>query len=99
MPGKKKLEEEFTEIKKEEVEKEIVKAKDENKRLKHLFLKQKLKRIRLDVYYTLIISLLCGFMLWAWQPELFSIYRALALGIGWMLLFNELQLHKMFKKE
>jgi len=48
--------------------------------------------------YLIILALILGFILWAWKPELFSYPKALALGLAWYMLFEELQLHNMFKK-
>ncbi len=99
MPGKKNLEEEYQKIEKEEVEDKIEKAKAENKHLKKLIINRQIKQLRYDVLYIIIISIVLGFILWAWKPSQFSYTKALALGLAWYLLFDELKLHKMFKKE
>ena len=99
MPGKKKLEEEYQELDKEEVEDKIEKAKAENKQLKKKAIKRQIKQLRYDILYIIIISIVFGFILWAWKPQHFSYARALALGLAWYLLFDELKLHKMLKKE
>ena len=48
--------------------------------------------------YLAIISVCLGFVLWAWFPSEFSFFRSLALGIIFIILFSELNLHKMFQR-
>ena len=99
MPGKKRLQEEYEDIDKEDIKKEIKKAEDSIKKQKKALLNFQLKKFRNDILYTLILSSILGYILWAWKPEMFTFWKALALGLGWFLLFEELLLHKMFKRE
>ncbi len=98
MPGKKKLEEDYQKISAEEIQEEIKKEEKKIEEKKHLLLKLRLRRFRNDFFYLIILSLILGYILWTWKPELFSYTKALALGLAWYVLFEELQLHKMFKK-
>ncbi len=98
MPGKRKLEEEYQKIAKEEIEEEIKKEEKKKESIKHELLKFRLRKFKNDLLFLLILTLILGFILWSWKPELFSYTKALALGLAWYLIFEELQLHKMFKK-
>ena len=99
MPKERKLEEDYKKLDKEDIEKEKEDIEKKIKDKKHQLLKFRLTKIRYDIYYTLVVSIILGFILWAWEPLLFSAWKALALGLAWFLLFEELHLHKMFKKE
>ncbi len=99
MPGPKKLQEEFEKYTKEEKKAKADDSKRKAEEAKQRFFKAKWKSFRTDIYYMLVISVVLGFILWAWKPEMFTFYRALALGLAWMMLFGELQLHKIFRKE
>ncbi len=99
MPAKKKLQEEFEKIKKEDIKEEIKKTEKRIADNKKKVVKLQLKQLRNDIVYVFIISTILGFILWAWKPLIFSYWKSLAAGTLWYLLFEELKLHKMFKKE
>ena len=99
MPRENKLEEEYKEIKKEEIDKEKKDIKKKIDKRKKLLLKLRLIKFRNDIIYIALLTIILGFILWAWKPQWFGYFRSLALGFAWYLLFEELHLHKMFKKE
>ncbi len=98
MPGKKKLDEEYQKISKEEIQEEIKKEEKKKVTMQHELLKFRLRKFKSDLLFLFIMTLILGFILWSWKPELFSYTKALALGLAWYLIFEELQLHRMFKK-
>lgn len=99
MPGKRKLQEDYEDIKKEEIDEEIKKAEKAVEEKKHELLKFRLKRFQNDFIYYSILSIMLGFILWSWKPDTFSYTKAIALSLAWALIFGELQLHRIFKKE
>lgn len=99
MPGKKKLDEEYQEITQKEIDKEIKKTEEKIKKAKRGLFKFRLKTFRNDLIFTLIISGILGFILWAWKPEIFSYAKSLALGLAWYMLFEELRLQNLFKQK
>ncbi len=101
MPGKDspKLEEEYKEVEKKEIEQKIKTNEAAIKKQKERYLRWKVRRLVTDIIYSLVVSVASGFIIWAWIPNHFSIYKALAVGVAWYLLFEELRLHRMFKRE
>ena len=99
MPGKKKLEEEYQKLDEEKIDEDIKKKEKEVEEKKHELLKFRLRKFKNDGIYIFIISIILGFILWAWKPSLFSYTKALALGLAWYMLFDDLQLQKMFRKQ
>ena len=99
MPGKKKLDEEYVKLDKEEIKKKEEKHQEVIKEKINIMKRMKLNKLRNDVIYTIIISVMLGFILWSFKPESFTFPRALALGLAWYLLFDDLMLQRLFKKE
>lgn len=99
MPGKKKLQEEYEDIKKEEIDEQIKKAEEAVEKKRKEISKFRVRKFKNDVFYTIIISIILGFILWAWKPDMFTFWKALALGFAWYLLFDELKLQNLFKRE
>ena len=99
MPGKKKLQEEYTKIDQQEVEKEIEKAEEAVKKKQNEIFKFRLRKFRNDVIYILILSAILGFILWVWKTSVFTFWKSLSLGLAWYLLFDDLKLHRLFKQQ
>jgi len=94
-----KLQEEYTELDKKKIEKKLEENKAALEKAKKRYRRFKIRQLRNELIFSLVIAILAGFILWVWWPEQFSILKALSLGVAWHLLFEELKLHRMFKKE
>ena len=99
MARENKLDEEYRELDKKEVadQKKDIEKKIKDK--KDLLLKYRISKLKNDFVYVFLVSIILGFILFVWFPSMFGYFRSLALGLVWFLLFEELHLHKMFKKE
>ena len=93
------LDEKLSEVPKKILEKKIEEKKQELEEAKRKFFNTKVKRISKEILYTFVISALLGFVLWAWLPQQFNFHRALAMGVLYFILFEELRLQNFFKQQ
>lgn len=94
-----KLQEDYQKLEKKEIKKKLEEDKKALKSGRANYNKIKIKKFLNDLIYVLIISAAGGFLLWVWLPEKFTILKSFSIGVIWYLLFEELKLHRMFKKE
>ena len=92
-----KLEEDYKKFDLKKAEEKISSNNDLIKKLRREQLVYRLNKIYLDFVYIFIISCIIGFFIYSWFPENFSFIKPLSGGLVFYVLFEELQLHRMFK--
>lgn len=97
-PETRKLSEQLQDVPQKKIEAKIAEDEKNISELKKKILKQKLRTFRNDCAFIAIMSFLLGFSWWSWTDEI-SVFKSLSLGLLWFLLFDELQIHRMFKQK